>query len=81
VRVRTGSGVGVIACAVAGLGIAIGSTWMCGQELRDGRLVRILEDYALEPIDAYVVFASGRQPSRKARAFSDYLSAALNARS
>jgi DNA-binding transcriptional LysR family regulator len=80
VRVRTGSGVGVIACAVAGLGIAIASTWMCGKELQDGRLVRILDEYALEPIDAYVVFSSGRRPSRKARAFSDYLSAALNAR-
>jgi DNA-binding transcriptional LysR family regulator len=80
VRVRTGSGAGVVACAVAGLGIAMASTWMCGQELEDGRLVRILDDYALEPIDAYVVFSSGRQPSRKARAFSDYLSAVLNAK-
>ena len=78
VRVRTGSGAGVVACAVAGLGIAMASTWMCGQELEDGQLVRILADYALEPIDAYVVFSSGRQPSRKARAFSDYLSAVLN---
>ena len=78
VRLRTGSGVGVIACAVAGLGVAIASTWMCAQELEDGRLVRILEEYALEPIGAYVVFTSGRQPSRKARAFSDYLSAALD---
>lgn len=80
VRVRTGSGAGVVACASAGLGIAIASTWMCGQELQDGRLVRILTDYALEPIDAYIVFSSGRQPSRKARAFSDYLSAVLNAK-
>jgi DNA-binding transcriptional LysR family regulator len=79
VRVRTGSGSGVIACAVAGLGIAVASTWMCGDELEDGRLVRILAHYTLEPIDAYVVFSSGRQPSRKARAFSDYLSAVLNA--
>jgi len=78
VLVRTGSGSGVVACAVAGLGIAMASTWMCGQELQDGRLVRILADYALEPVDAYVVFSSGRQPSRKARAFSDYLSAVLN---
>jgi DNA-binding transcriptional LysR family regulator len=79
-RIRTGSGSGVVACAVAGLGIAVASTWMCGQELDDGRLVRILADYALEPIDAYVVFSSGKRPSRKARAFSDYLSAALNAK-
>jgi DNA-binding transcriptional LysR family regulator len=53
---------------------------MCAEELEDGRLVRILADYTLEPIDAYVVFSSGRRPSRKARAFSDYLSAALNAK-
>jgi DNA-binding transcriptional LysR family regulator len=78
VRIRTGSGAGVTACAVAGLGIAVASTWMCSQELEDGRLVRILADYTLQPIDAYVVFSSGRQPSRKARAFSDYLLAVLN---
>jgi DNA-binding transcriptional LysR family regulator len=79
VRVRTSSGSGVIACAVAGLGIAVASTWMCAEELEDGRLVQILADFTLEPIDAYVVFSSGRQPSRKARAFSDYLSATLHA--
>ena len=77
VRVRTGSGAGVAACAAAGLGIAIASTWMCGDELRDGRLTQILRDYALDPVDAYVVFSSAQRPSRKARAFSDYLSAAL----
>lgn len=80
-RVRTSSGPGVVACAVAGLGIAVASTWMCGQELEDGQLVRILDDYALEPIDAYIVFSSGKRPSRKARAFSDFLSTALNAKS
>jgi hypothetical protein len=36
--------------------------------------------YALEPIDAYIVFSSGQRPSRKARAFSEYLSAILNAK-
>jgi DNA-binding transcriptional LysR family regulator len=77
-RVRTGSGAGVAACAVAGLGIAVVSVWMCEQELNDGRLVRVLRDSTLAPVDAYVVFSSGPRPSRKARAFSDYLSAALN---
>jgi DNA-binding transcriptional LysR family regulator len=80
VRIRTGSGAGLVACAVAGLGVAIASLWMCGQELREGRLARILDDCLVEPIDAYVVFSSGQRPSRKARAFSDYLSAALNAK-
>jgi DNA-binding transcriptional LysR family regulator len=77
IGIRTGSGAGVIACAAAGLGIAVASTWMCEQEVQDGRLVRILDDYALDPINAYVVFSSGRRPSRKARAFSEYLLAAL----
>jgi DNA-binding transcriptional LysR family regulator len=77
-RIRTGSGAGVVACAVAGLGVATASMWMCGEELRDGRLTRILPDCALEPVDAYIVFPAGRRPSRKARAFADALSAAFN---
>jgi DNA-binding transcriptional LysR family regulator len=77
-RVRTGSGAGVVACAVAGLGVATASTWMCGEELRDGRLTRILSDCALEPVYAYIVFPAGRRPSRKARAFAESLSAAFN---
>jgi DNA-binding transcriptional LysR family regulator len=77
IRVRTGSAAGVVACAVAGLGIALASRWMCAEELADGRLEPVLPGSLLEPIQAYVVFPSGRRPSRKARAFSDYLSAAL----
>jgi DNA-binding transcriptional LysR family regulator len=70
--------VGVVACAVAGLGVATASMWMCGEELQQGGLTRILSDYTLEPVDAYVVFPVGRRPSRKARAFADALSAAFN---
>jgi DNA-binding transcriptional LysR family regulator len=80
VRLRTGSGPGVVACAVAGLGIALASTWMCGEELQDGRLTRLLPDYELEPSDAYVVFPSRSRPSRKARAAAEYFIAALNAK-
>lgn len=79
VRIRTGSAAGVIACAVAGLGIAVASQWMCDEELRDGRLARLLPEASLDPIGAYVVFPSGRRPSSRARAFSDYLSTALDA--
>ena len=77
VRVRTASGTGLIACAVAGLGIAVASKWMCGEELRDGRLTRILDDYGLEPITAFVVYGSSQRPSKRARAFADYLIAAF----
>ena len=77
VRVRTASGTGLVACAIAGLGIAVASEWMCAEELRDGQLTRILDEYGLEPITAFVVYGSGRRPSRKARAFADYLMAAF----
>jgi DNA-binding transcriptional LysR family regulator len=76
-RVRSRSATGVVACAVAGLGIAIGSSWMCGEALASGAVVEVLSDYALDPITAYVVFPAGRKPSQRARAFSDYLEQAL----
>jgi DNA-binding transcriptional LysR family regulator len=78
-RVRSRSATGVVACAVAGLGIATGSTWMCADALASGAIVEILADYALDPIQAYVVFPAGRKPSQRARAFSDYLEQALAA--
>jgi DNA-binding transcriptional LysR family regulator len=76
-RIRTGSGAGLVACATAGLGIAISSIWMCEEELASGALVELLAEYRLDPIAAFVVFPAGRRPSRRARAFSDYLERAV----
>jgi DNA-binding transcriptional LysR family regulator len=78
-RIRTGSGAGLVACATAGLGIAISSIWMCGEELASGALVELLAEYRLDPIAAFVVFPAGRRPTQRARAFSDYLEQALAA--
>jgi DNA-binding transcriptional LysR family regulator len=78
-RIRSRSATGVIACAVAGLGVATGSTWMCADALATGEVVEILADYMLDPVQAYVVFPAGRRPSQRARAFSDYLEHALAA--
>jgi DNA-binding transcriptional LysR family regulator len=75
--IRVRSGAGVVACATAGLGVAIASIWMCKEELASGALVEFLADYSLDPIGAFVVFPVGRRPSQKARAFSDYLEQAL----
>jgi DNA-binding transcriptional LysR family regulator len=76
-RIRSRSATGVVACAVAGLGVAIGSIWMCAEALASGAVVEILTAYALDPVQAYVVFPAGRRPSQRARAFSDYLEHAL----
>jgi len=76
-RVRTRSAAGVVACASAGLGIAVASIWMCAQELASGALTELLTDYALDPVSAFIVFPAGRRPSQKARVFADYLARAL----
>jgi DNA-binding transcriptional LysR family regulator len=76
-RMRVRSGAGLVACATAGLGVAIASIWMCKEELASGALVECMTDYSLDPIAAFVVFPAGRRPSQRARAFSDYLGVAL----
>jgi DNA-binding transcriptional LysR family regulator len=78
-RIHSRSATGVVACVVAGLGIATGSSWMCADALASGEAIEVLTDYTLEPVTAYVVFPAGRRPSQRARAFSDYLEQALAA--
>ncbi len=76
-KVRARSAVGIVACASAGLGVAVASSWMCAEELDSGALTEVLTDYALDPIVAFVVFPAGRRPSQKARVFADYLERAV----
>ncbi len=76
-RIHARSAAGVIACAVAGLGVASGSMWMAAEALASGDVVEVLADYALDPVTVHVIFPAGRWPSQKARAFSDYLEQAL----
>jgi DNA-binding transcriptional LysR family regulator len=73
--IKVTSADGVIACAKAGLGIAIASRWMCRAELEAGEVVAILSDYQLDWVELHAVYPGGRRPSLKIRAFSDYLAA------
>jgi len=68
---------GVVACAKAGLGVAVASRWMCRAELETGELVAILSDCQLDWVELHAVYPGGRRPSLKVRAFSDYLAAQL----
>ena len=45
-RIHSRSATGVVACVVAGLGIATGSSWMCSDVLASGEAIEILADYA-----------------------------------
>ena len=76
-RVHARSASGVVACAAAGLGVAVASVWMCADELASGELTEVLTDYVSDPIVAFLVFPAGRRPSQRARAFADYLERAV----
>lgn len=76
-RIYTDSGPGVFASVMAGLGIAIASTVMFADEIESGALVRLLKSYTLEPVEVHAVFPGGPHPSRKVRAFVDYLASTL----
>jgi DNA-binding transcriptional LysR family regulator len=69
---------GVLAAAVAGLGIALATSVMAGEELCTGKLTQVLEPYRLDPAEVYAVFPAGPRPSAKVRAIADHLEASLN---
>jgi DNA-binding transcriptional LysR family regulator len=60
---------GVREGVLAGLGITMASRWMFADELDDGRVVPLLEDWSLSPVDLWAIYPAGRLPSTKARAF------------
>jgi len=76
-RIYSDSGPGVFASAMAGLGIAMASHVMCAAEIKSGRLVRLLPEYTMEPVEVHAIFPSGPHPSAKVRAFVDYLASEL----
>jgi len=55
----------------AGIGIALLPDFTVGESIRAGRLKRVLENYAVEPHDLYVVYPANRHQSPKLRAFMD----------
>jgi DNA-binding transcriptional LysR family regulator len=69
---------GVLAAAVAGLGIALATSVMAGEELRTGQLAQLFKPYRLDPAEVYAVFPAGPRPSAKVRAVVEHLEAALN---
>jgi DNA-binding transcriptional LysR family regulator len=75
--IKVASADGVVACAKAGLGIALASRWMCRAELEAGDLVAILSNYQLDGVELHAVYPAGRRPTVKARAFSDYFATEL----
>jgi DNA-binding transcriptional LysR family regulator len=80
--VRTDNGIVLLATGLAGIGIISGNQWMVHNEIKQGRLVSVLDDYTFIPraedSDLYAVFPSSRGLSRKVRAFVDFLVETFN---
>jgi DNA-binding transcriptional LysR family regulator len=72
-RLTTTVNEGATAAAIAGLGILTIGLWGCRSELADGRLVQVLEDWQLDPVEIHAVFPPGRASRPAARALIDYL--------
>jgi len=71
---RTNSSEVVREALLAGVGIALRSTWDVGPELKSGALQRVLPAYAVgSRVAVYAVYPSRRHLEQKVRAFVDYL--------
>jgi DNA-binding transcriptional LysR family regulator len=68
---------GAVAAAVEGLGIVMTPLGACRGELESGELVRLLPEWDAGTVELNAIYASGRAAKASARAFVDYLIAAL----
>jgi DNA-binding transcriptional LysR family regulator len=55
------------------MALAVSSEWNFSPELRSGKVVAILEDWALPPTNLSAVYPTGRLASTKARAFVSFV--------
>ncbi|WP_240488435.1 LysR family transcriptional regulator [Labilithrix luteola] len=64
--------------AAAGLGIALLPAFQCVEELRDGRLARVLPDWNAPSVQVHVVYPSTRHVSPKVKTFVEHLLARMS---
>ncbi len=73
-RLRSNSGESLFSAALAGAGIVRLPSFICGDAVRDGRLVRLLADW-VDPFEPEInaIYPAGRNLSPKVRVFIDFL--------
>ena len=70
---RANNGSALRAAAVAGAGVVMEPTFIVGDDIRAGRLVVILQDFEIETLNAYALYAHRQYLSAKVRTFVDFL--------
>ena len=73
-RFSANNGDVIRSAALAGRGLALQPTFIVGEDIRDGRLQRVLEDWDVETMGVYAVYAHRKYLSGKVRTFVDFLS-------
>jgi DNA-binding transcriptional LysR family regulator len=63
----------LLACALAGAGVAYGPAFVFGEDIRQGRLLALLPDYATTALTMQAVYPGARGIPIKVRRFVDYL--------
>ncbi len=78
-RIHVSAAEGVRAAVLADMGLAIASDWMFWPELRSGAVRPVLSEWSLPSVDLWAVFATGRKPTARARAFADFIATKIRA--
>ncbi|WP_230531306.1 LysR family transcriptional regulator [Microvirga roseola] len=73
-NLRANNGDALLAAALAGQGLIYQPTFLVGDSLREGTLIRLLDDYPAYEVGVHAVLPSGRQVPAKVRAFVEFLS-------
>lgn len=63
--------------ALSGLGVVVAPTWLFADELHDGRLVCLLQDWPIEAVPVHLVYPAKRFLPTRARVFMDFVVAAF----
>jgi DNA-binding transcriptional LysR family regulator len=72
-NVRSNNSEAVRQMVLNGLGVSLSPLWLFRQDLREGRVVELLEKYSPASLPIHAVTPPDRKQSARVRAFTDYL--------
>lgn len=77
-NLRIDNAEGVRAAVLSHMGVVVAPTWLFADELHDGRLVLLLEEWPIAAIPVYLLYPAQRFVPARARAFMDYVTQAFH---
>ena len=72
-RMQANMGDPIRMAAVNGLGLVMLPRYIVGRDIEKGKLVPIMEDYAIAPLDIHAVYPHRKYLSAKVRSFVDFI--------